>query len=82
MRVHPVNDRARCCGSGLSHPLPHGMCHGCAIGTTRDGIEKLMTPGLTCGNVRIAFMERVTRVELAFSAWEIDLARFADLRFC
>jgi len=55
---------------------------GCAIGTTRDGIEKLMTPGLTCGNVRIAFMERVTRVELAFSAWEIDLARFADLRFC
>jgi hypothetical protein len=24
-------------------------------------------------------MERVTRVELAFSAWEFDQARFADL---
>jgi len=40
-----------------------------------------MTPGLTCGN-RPNRVERVTRIELAFSAWEIDLAQIADLQFC
>jgi hypothetical protein len=50
----------------------HGMCHGCAIGAISDDTEKLMTPGLTCGN-RSDHVERVTRVELAFSAWEADV---------
>src|SRR4051812_18091123 len=54
------------------HLSAHGMCHGCAIGRHPDAAEKLMTQALTCGN-RPNRVERVTRVELAFSAWEADV---------
>ena len=48
------------------------MCHGCAIPPDGHGTRS-STRALTCGNRPTSERERVTRIELAFSAWEADV---------
>ena len=68
--VFRLGERGQWSGPADRAPAVHGVCHGCAIDACGDGAEKLMTSPLTCEAGRR--VERVTRVELAFSAWEAE----------
>jgi len=52
-----------------SHLVRIAMCDGYAIAPGRQRTRKLVPRALTCGNTPNR-VERVTRIELAFSAWE------------